>query len=181
MTNDILVSLAADANKAYQVGDYEEAAKLFENASKMYAEAGDAVNAAEMANNRSVALLQNGNTQEALEAAQGTEQVFAQAGDTRRQAMAIGNQAAALEAMGRNDEALTRYWECSDLLKQIGEKEYRAIVLKSISALQVRTGHHVEALASMEAALENQNKLSLQDRLLKGLLQVPLRMMKRGK
>jgi len=50
--------------------------------------------------------------------------------------------------------------------------------LKSISALQIRTGHQLEALASMDAALSNQKKLSMQERFLKKLLDVPMRMLK---
>ncbi len=99
------------AEEAYNAGRYPEAAGLFEQASRQYSEGGDAVKAAEMANNRSVALLQAGDAQGALEAAQGTEQVFAQAGDARRRALAIGNQAAALEALNRLNEALARYQE----------------------------------------------------------------------
>lgn len=181
MPQPTLHTLSSQAEKAYRAGNYAEAAALYQNAVQYCTEAGDAVNAAEMSNNRSVALLQSGDAQSALDAAQGTDAVFARAGDLRRQGIALGNQAAALEAMDQLDEALNHYWQCADLLKQAGEKEYRALVLKSISSLQVRTGRQLEAVATMESALENQSKLSLQERFLKGLLRIPLQMINRGK
>jgi len=174
MDQSSIQSLSKQGEKAFKAGNFLEAANLFEQAAKLYTQNSDMLNAAEMANNRSVALLQAGNAQGALEAAQNTELVFAQAGDVKRQAIAIGNQAAALEALNRLEEALTRFWECSDLLKGIGEKEYRAMVLKNISTLQLRTGRHFQAVASMDAALGNQRKLTPREWLLKKLLQKPM-------
>lgn len=171
--------LIAQAEKAYHSGKFADAAGLFHQSALRCTEEGEALKAAELENNRSVALLQSGNAQAALEAAQGTEQVFFQAGDTRRQGLALGNQAAALDALGLSKEALDLYVKCADLLKQAGDKESRATVLKSISALQVRTGHQLEALASMNAALENEPKLSVKERFLKKLLKIPFDMMRR--
>jgi tetratricopeptide (TPR) repeat protein len=170
--------LVIRAREAYQVGRFSEAAGLFEQAAQQYSQRGDAVSAAEMENNRSVALLQAGEAQGALDVAEGTDQIFAEAGDLHRQALAIGNQAAALEGLNRLDAALARYRESAILLKQVGDEENRAMVLKSISALQIRTGHQLEALASMDAALANQKKLNPQERFLKKLLDVPMRMLK---
>jgi tetratricopeptide (TPR) repeat protein len=178
MRQESLSQLLKRAEASYHAGHFPEAAGLFEQAARQYTEEGDVVKAAEMANNRSVALLQSGDAKGALEAAQGTDQVFAQAGEVRRQALAIGNQAAGLEALNRLDEALARYRESSDLLKQVGDEESRVPVLKAISALQIRTGHQFEALASMDAALNNQKKLSLQERFLKKLLDIPMKMLK---
>lgn len=178
MKQDSLSTLIRRAKETYQDGQYPEAAGLFEQAARQYSQGGDSVNAAEMANNRSVALLQAGDAQGALDAANGTDAVFEQAGDARRQALAIGNQAAALEGLNRLDEAMERYRQCSNLLKQVGDNENRSAVLKSISTLQIRTGRQLEALASMDAALSNQKKLGLQERLLKKLLDVPMRMLK---
>jgi tetratricopeptide (TPR) repeat protein len=180
MAAETTTQISAQAEKAYQAGRHSEAAALYQQATAQYAAQGDRLKAAEMANNHSVALLQAGQAQAALEASSGTDAVFAQTGETRKQGLALGNQAAALEALNRLDEALERYRQCSDLLKQAGDSDSRAYVLKSISALQIRTGHQLEGLASMEAALENKKKLSLQERILKKIIQVPFRMLKRG-
>lgn len=180
MAQESLPKLVQKAEQAYQSGQFTESAELFQQAASQYSEESNALKAAEMLNNRSVALLRAGNVQGALEASAGTDQVFAQAGDTRRQALALGNQAAALEEANRLDEALTRYWDCSNLLKQIGDEETRVPILKSISALQIRTGRQLEALASMDTALSHKKKLTVQERFLKKLLDVPMRMLRRS-
>jgi tetratricopeptide (TPR) repeat protein len=168
------------AQKAYKAGRFPQAAAHYLQARTLFQNSGDEVKAAEAANNASVALLQSGDPQAALDASQGTEKVFEMAGDLRRQAIALGNQAAALDALNRLEEALKQYWLCSDLLKKSGDEENRTYILKSISTLQIRTGHELEALATMDAALQNQKQLSFQERFLKKLLQIPFQMLKRG-
>src|SRR5512143_360802 len=93
--------LAEDGKKAFAAGQYEAAANSFENAAQGFASTNDKVNAAEMQNDLSVALLKLGRGQAALDAVLGTDQVFALAKDVKRQAMAVGNQAAALDALKR--------------------------------------------------------------------------------
>ncbi len=171
--------LDKEGQTAFRAGRFSEAAAAFERAVAGFTAAGDALGAAEAANNRSVALLKAGDAAGALQAATGTEAVFAAAGDPKRQGMACANQAAALEALNRPEEALEWYGRSSDLLKQAGEKEFRAIVLESITNLQLRTGKQLQALASMDAALENKPRLSFKDRLLKKLLKTPLDMLRR--
>jgi tetratricopeptide (TPR) repeat protein len=180
MEEPTIQSTVKQAEKDYKNSSYAKAAESYLRAQKLYANAGELLKAAEMANNASVALLKAGSPLAALEASQGTEQLFAQAGDQRSQAIALGNQAAALDALNRLEDALARYRLCSEFLKQIGDEENRAYVLKSISSLQIRTGHELEALASMDSALQNKKQLSFQERFLKKLLQIPFQMLKRG-
>jgi tetratricopeptide (TPR) repeat protein len=169
--------LAQTGESQYQAGQYEEAASSFEKAAKSYLNISDPLMAAEMANNLSVALLRAGHSDKAYEACLGTDQIFAQAGDNRRRAIALGNQASALEALGQKEQALDLYQQCSDLLKQENLPELRSAVLKSISALQMRTGKQFEALASMEAALDIKEHLTLKEWILKKLLRVPFKML----
>jgi tetratricopeptide (TPR) repeat protein len=171
--------LLAEGQKAFQTGKFTDAALAFVQAERAFRVGGLNVEAAEAANNASVAQLKAGDPAAALQSAEGTDTAFAAAGDIRKQGMAVANQAAALEGLGRLDEALERYTRAGELLKQCGEKELRAMVLKNISTLQLRTGKQLQALASMDAALDNQPKLSLRERLLHKLLRVPLDMLKR--
>lgn len=168
--------LAEHGQRLYRSGKYLEAAEQFEKASKAFAELGEVLKSAEMANNRSVALLQAGDAQGALDACAGTEQIFHKAGDTEREGIAIANYAAALEGLNRLEEALEHYQRASALFKQINQSEMRAVVLKAISSLQIRTNRQFEALASMDAALEEQKKLSLRERLLKKIIDLPFKM-----
>lgn len=166
-----------EAESAYQTEDYPLAASKYTLAQQAYQNAGDALMAAEMANNASVALLKGGNAAAAFTAAEATDLVFAAAGDLRRQAVALSNQASALEAMKKIEQALDVYQRASELLKQINETDMRAFVLKSISLLQFRTGKKFEAMATMRIALEAQRKLTPRERLLKWLLGVVFKLL----
>lgn len=169
--------IITQANDAYQAQDFQLAAQKFASAEETYRQSGDALMAAEMANNRSVALLKNGSSEAAFQAARGTDQLFAQAGDTRRQAIALSNQAAALEALKKYDDALGLYRQAADLLKSAGDDEMRGIILKNISLIQFRHQDRFSALASMKSALDAQKHLSLRDRVLKWLLGIVFRML----
>lgn len=172
--------LKKQAENAYGSKQYQKAAGLFKDAAAGYTAAGDILNAAEMASNRSVALLQAGDAKGALEAVQGVSRVFELAGDARRQAMALGNEAAALEATRQSKAAIEKYEQCAALLKQIGDLETRTLVMKNISQIQLRQGRQLEAMATMDAALNNRKKLNLIERLLKWLLKIPFKMLNRG-
>lgn len=169
--------ISKQAKEVFESGNFIEAAKLFGSAQKEYQVNGDRLMAAEMANNCSVARLKAGDGHGALEAALNTEEVFAEAGDLHRQALALGNQAAAYEALGKIKLAIEKYQISADLLKQTGDKELRSYVLKNLSALQLRSGDQLQAMATMEAALDNQKKLSFKERFLKKLLRLPFKLM----
>jgi tetratricopeptide (TPR) repeat protein len=168
-------SMVEKAHESYQAGKYFQAAELFSSAAEVYSAQSDPLNAAEMMNNRSVALLKAGDAAGALAATEGTDTIFATANDARRQAMALGNQAAACEALGGVRRAILLYQRSSELLKDTGERELRTYVLGSLSALQLKNGDQLQSLATMHIALETKPKLSLKERLLKKLIQAPFK------
>lgn len=170
---DILSSpqaLVEKAQAAYQHQNYPLAAELFKQAGAAFHNTGDALLAAEMANNCSVAHLKAGYVEEAYQAASGTDQVFAAAGVRQKQAMALANQAAALEAGNHLNEALDLYLQSSQILKEINDQEMRPYVLQCIAALQLRTGRQLEALLSSDVALDMKKNLSVREKVLKKLL-----------
>jgi tetratricopeptide (TPR) repeat protein len=172
--------IAENGKNLYKQEDYAQAAELFAMAARGFEESGEPINAAEMANNCSVSLLQNGDSEAALAAVGETDRVFAEYGDTRRQAMALGNRAAALAALGRREEAEKTYWESAHLLGEIGERDLRASVLQAISKLQLKEGRYGEALASMDSSLEGSGKVSIPKRLLRRLIKFPMKLLGRG-
>lgn len=172
MENPSLEEYLNNAQIAYKGEDFEGAAKWYERAEIIYREAGSSVKAAEMANNRSVALLRAGKALQAFQASTGTERIFAQAGDDHNQAISLGNQAAALEAVGKTNEAIELYQQCNEILKQSNQPSLRIYVLESLSALYLRRWRFFEALVAMEVALELKNKLSFRERILKFLMRV---------
>ncbi|GAP05701.1 MAG TPA: tetratricopeptide repeat protein [Anaerolinea thermolimosa] len=171
--------LSSEGQAAYQARNFLEAAAAFEQAARAYRASGDEVAAAEAANNSSVAYLQAGDAQKAFEMAENTHLVFAGQGDLTRQGMALANQAAALEGLNRLKEALELYRQSSEVFKSSGDHELRAMVLQNISALQLRTGEQLQALATMDTALEQKKRLSLKEKFLKRLLKIPFEMLNR--
>ena len=163
------------AKQDFANGDLKAAIKGFEAALTAYQTAGNQLDAAEMANNLSVALLQAKKKKQALEVVMGTDKIFAQHNQLTKQAMAIGNQAAALEALKRFDEAEQAYQRSADLFESTGEKEMRGYVLQSLAALQLRRGQQLDGLISMMSGLEGQEKLPLRKRFLRWILKIPFK------
>jgi tetratricopeptide (TPR) repeat protein len=170
VTPSELTSLAEAGKQAFTSGQYESAAKTFETAAQGYASLNDGLNAAEMKNNLSVALLKLGRGQAALDAVSGTDQVFADAGDLKRQALALGNQAAALEAVKRWDDALAAYERSAVLFAEVKEGDLRSVVLKSAAAIKLRRGQVTDSAFKMIGSLEAREKPSIFERVLKSIL-----------
>lgn len=167
------------AVRAYREGDYVKAAEMYTQAADDFIAANDINTGAEMRNNASVAYLQAGEVELAYGQVVGTPEIFAQAGDTNRQAMALGNLGAALEALNRLEEAEQAYIQSAELLKELGEDQLRIHVMQSLSALQLRLGRRLEALATMKGGLEDVQRPTPKQRLLRRLLNVPFRMLEK--
>ena len=121
MDNPNPITLAEQGKQEYEKGKFAAAADLFSKAAQAYENSQDALNAAEMKNNQSVALLQAGKPKEALQVTDGTEEIFEQVNDLKRQGVAVGNRAAALEGLKKWDEALVEYDRAAKILEQAGE------------------------------------------------------------
>lgn len=169
--------LIKEAENAYRSQAYQVAARKFEAAAELYISAENSLMAAEMANNRSVALLKAGDAPGAYQAARDTDTIFAQAGDIRRQAIALSNQASALDSLNKFDRALELYQKAADLLKGLDEREMRPLILKNISYIQFRHANKFGAMATMKMALESQQQLTLRERVLKTLLGIVFRLL----
>lgn len=165
-----LKTLAADAVRVYQEGDFENAARLFGEAASAFQAQGNGLDAAEMKNNQSVAFLQCGSAQASYDAALGTAEVFSAGGDHRREGMACGNLATALVALGRMDEAASAYRLAADALEKAGEDQLRASVMQALAGIQLRKGKIMEALLSMQIGLSGVKHPTLKQKILRGLL-----------
>jgi len=167
------------AMRAYHNGRFDEAIQLFASAEVSLRSAGDKKKAAEMANNRSVALLQVHRPREALEAVEATPAVFEKHGDRLLTGQAYGNIAAAHEELGHLEQARDAYRTCADVLGSLGASEQQAVALQGLSRVQLRLGQPLPAVAAMEAGLDAHPSKGIRQRFLRRLLQIPRRLMGR--
>lgn len=163
-------SLAEQAQKEYQNGAYAAAADLFLQAAQAYESAQDALNAAEMKNNQSVALLQAGKASEALQATDGTEETFLKAGDLKRQGIAVANRAAAYENMNKINEALAEYNRAGEIFEAIGEGDMHSVVRKATAQIYLKRGYVGQTHLDVMDSLRLVEKPTFSQRILKFLM-----------
>lgn len=169
------VKLAEQGKQEYQQENYLAAAGLFSHAAQAYTVARDALNAAEMKNNQSVALLQAGKASEAFKATDGTEEIFRQAGDIKRQGIAVSNRAAALEGMNKWKEALAEYERAASLFEQIGEGDMHSIVRKATANIHLKRGQITDSQMDVVDSLRLVEKPTLLQRFMKFLIRMGFR------
>jgi tetratricopeptide (TPR) repeat protein len=162
--------LTDQAQLAYQSGDYAQAAQSYAQAAQLYSGMGDPLMAAEMLNNRSVALLRAKEPQASLEAAQGTEKIFANAGDFRRQGMALANQASALQALKQYNESIQHFKDSGDALEKAGEDVLRVEVMQLLTMLYLRRFKFYEAILALQSGLSGVKNPTPRQRFMKKIL-----------
>lgn len=158
--------IAEQGKKAFAAKKFDEAVNLFQEAAEGFTVGRSELLAAEMMNNKSVALLQAGKPLDALTAAQDTDKIFAGANDIKRQGMALGNQAAALDALKRYDEAVDLYERSAELFAQAGEGDLRAMVMKSAAGIKLKTGKVTDSAFKMMGSLDVKDNPSIFERIL---------------
>jgi tetratricopeptide (TPR) repeat protein len=168
------LTLAEQGKQEYEQGAYLAAAEMFLKAAQTYASAKDELNAAEMKNNQSVALLQAGKAKEALQATEGTEAIFQRAGDIKRQGVAVSNRAAALEGMRKWKEALAEYDRAASLFEQVGEGDMHSIVRKAAANINLKRGRIVDSQMDVYDSLRLVEKPTLTQRFMKFLMRIGL-------
>jgi len=166
------LTLAEKGKIEYENGNYSAAADLFLQAAQAYAAMQDELNAAEMKNNQSVALLKAGKAKDALRATEGTEQIFADAGDLRRQAIAVGNRAAALEGLKKWNEALAEYDRAASIFEQAGAGDMHSVVRKAAANLNLKRGRFTDSQLDIYDSLRLVEKPTLTQRIMKFLIRI---------
>lgn len=166
------VALAEQGKEEYNKGNHLAAADLFFQSAQAYRAAQDELNAAEMMNNQSVALLQAGKAKDALQATEGTEEIFQKAGDLKRQGIAVGNQAAALEGLKKIDEALEAYERAASILEEAGEGDMHSVVRKAAANLNLKRGRVSAAQMDVYDSMRLVEKPSFTMRIMKFLKKI---------
>lgn len=169
------ITLAEQGKKEYEQENYLAAADRFAQAAQAYALKKDELNAAEMKNNQSVALLQAGKAKEALQATEGTEEIFQKAGDIKRQGIAVSNRAAALEGLKQWKEALVEYDRAASLFEGIGEGDMHSTVRKAAANLNLKRGRLTDSQMDVFDSLRLVEKPTLLQRIMKFLVRMGFR------
>lgn len=170
-----IVALVDKGKKEYAQGNYLAAADVFSQAAQAYSSLQDELNAAEMKNNQSVALLQAGKAKDALQAVEGTEDIFQKAGDIKRQGIAVSNRAAALEGLKQWNEALQEYDRAALLFEQVGEGDMHSMVRKTAANLHLKRGNVTDSQMDVFDSLRLVEKPSLAQRIMKFFIRIGFR------
>jgi tetratricopeptide (TPR) repeat protein len=171
--------LAEEALENFRRDQLDAALDGFRAAEALYAEDGQPVRRAEMANNIAVTLIQLNRPQEALAALSGTAELFAEAGEQRLQAQAIGNEASVYEALDVPAKAIALYQRSLSIFDELGDSDARSYTLQALSRMQLKSGQAFQALDSMQAALDARPKRGLIGRMVQNLLRFPSRWLNR--
>jgi tetratricopeptide (TPR) repeat protein len=167
-------TLTEKGKQEYGKGAYKAAADLFSQAAQAFSAVQDELNAAEMKNNQSVALLRMGKAEAALQATDGTEEIFQKAGDLKRQGIAIANRAAALEGLKKLNEALEEYNRAADIFEQAGEGDMHSVVRKATAELFLKRGYIGNTQMDVFDSLRLVEKPTFSQRILKFLMRLGL-------
>lgn len=165
-------TLAEQGKQEYAKGAFGVAADLFSQAAQAYDSAQDELNAAEMKNNQSVALLKAGKAEAALHATDGTEEIFLKAGDQKRQGIAIANRAAALEGLKKYNEAMEEYNRAAVVFEEIGEGDMHSVVRKATAEIFLKRGYIGNTQMDVLDSLRLVEKPTLTQRFLKFLMRL---------
>ena len=165
-------TLAEQGKQEYAKGAFGVAADLFSQSAQVYDSAQDELNAAEMKNNQSVALLKAGKAEAALHATDGTEEIFLKAGDQKRQGIAIANRAAALEGLKKYNEAMEEYNRAAVIFEEIGEGDMHSVVRKATAEIFLKRGYIGNTQMDVLDSLRLVEKPTLTQRFLKFLMRL---------
>lgn len=158
--------------RLFKQKDYEEAMRVFHEAQQAFEEAANPGMVAEMRVNIGLVHRALGEQQQALDEMTAALSYFDGASDTRRSAMVLGNMGGVYAALGDNDQAYTCYRRAADAFDALGETKLHGETLVAMGGLQVKEGKLTAGAASYEVGLGELEKLTPQQRILKGLIGV---------
>lgn len=156
--------------KLFQQKDYEEAARLFNQALAAYEADGQRDMVAEMQTNIGLVHRVLGQHQQALDAMQGALTIFQELNDPLRAAKVLGNLGGVYAGLGDKEQAYNCYRQAADIFDEHGEKKLYGETMLAMADLQVRDGKLMAGAATYEVGLENLDELSAGQKVIKGLL-----------
>ncbi|MDT8306786.1 MAG: tetratricopeptide repeat protein [Anaerolineae bacterium] len=164
----------------FRQGQRQEALVRFEEAAASYAAAGNAVGAGEAHNNIGVVRRIEGDWEQAEAAFQRAAALFQEAGDPVREGQVLGNLGDLYAFRGEGEEAGRYYSDAAEMMAQAGDGEKQGQLLRALSLLRLRQRRILEAILLMRQSLDVRPRLSLPQRLFRGLINLMLFVMGRS-
>ncbi len=162
--------------KLYEQHDYEAAARVFRQAMDAYSEAGQPEMSAEMQTNIGLVHRALGEQQQALDIMQQALTSFRENDDKQRTAQVLGNMGGVYTELGDKEQAYNCYRQAADIFQELGENKLYGETMLAMGAMQVRDGKLWAGAATYEVGLDNLEKLSATQRVLKSLIGVKNRL-----
>jgi tetratricopeptide (TPR) repeat protein len=156
--------------KLFQQKDYEEAARLFNQAQAAYEADGQRDMVAEMQTNIGLVHRVLGQHQQALDAMHEALTIFQELNDPMRVAKVLGNMGGVYAGLGDKEQAYNCYRQAADIFDEQGDKKLYGETMLAMADLQVRDGKLMAGAATYEVGLENLDELSAGQKVIKGLL-----------
>ena len=161
----------------FRAGQFDQARKAFESAWSEAQRANDKRSSAEAANDLGVTLQKLKAREPARRQFETAVALFTEVGDEQRRAQALGNLGTLLGEMRKHREAEARLEQAAGLFHHAGDLQSESLTLKWLSRLHMQRGDVFGAILAYERALARLEPLPLGQRLLRRLLQIPLRML----
>ncbi len=163
----------------FRAGQLEQAKQAFESAWSGAQSANDKRSSAEAANDLGVTLQKLKRRDQAKRQFETAVALFTELGDEQRRAQSLGNLGTLLGDMRQHREAEARLEQAAGLFHHAGDLRSEALTLKWLSRVHMQHGDIFGAILAYERALARLEPLPLSQKLLRRLLQIPLRMIAR--
>ena len=161
----------------YRQGAFDEAIARFVEAHSLYLEGEDQHGAAEALNNLGVIYCQQKRWSEAAETLEEAYQAFIAMEDADGQAQTLGNLGSLYGASGQLEKAAQHLKDALTLFQRLGDSQAESITWRALSTVRFRQRRWLEAILAYDSSLTCLKRLSLGQRLLHFLLELPLRLL----
>ena len=184
MSNPNPSTIAAEAHERglayFRAAQYPEALKELERAAATSAAVGDKQTSAETANDLGATLQKLKKRDGARKQFETALTLFTELGDDNRRAQAMGNLGTLLADMKKYRDSEIRLEQAAEIFHRLGDMQSEAFTLKWLSRVHLRQWDFLGAIFAYERALARLEPLPPDQKLLRQIFQIPLRILSRG-
>ena len=180
MTNPPASDLHNQGLAQFRAGQYQAALRTFESARDQAQAAQDKPALAEAANELGVTYQQLKQRDAARKSFDTAIGLFAELNDDVKRAQAMGNLGTLLADMGNYRDAAIRLEQSAEVFHRAGDMQNESLTLKWLSRIHLRHWDFLGAIFAYDRALARLEPLPPDQKMLRRILQLPLRIMMRG-